>query len=47
LIDFTGSRLVPAWYLICAGVISLLLVGLTASGRRLVRKPDLWLDDGQ
>lgn len=47
LIDFTGSRLVPAWYLICAGVISLLLVGLTASGRRLVRKPDLWLADGQ
>ncbi|CAB3717240.1 Proline/betaine transporter [Paraburkholderia graminis C4D1M] len=47
LIDVTGSRLVPAWYLICAGVISLLLVGLTASGRRLVRKPDLWLADGQ
>jgi MFS transporter, MHS family, proline/betaine transporter len=30
---------VPAAYLIFAGVVSLLLVGLSASGRRLVRDP--------
>ncbi|WP_028225477.1 MFS transporter [Paraburkholderia ferrariae] len=42
LIDLTGSRIVPAWYLIVAGVISLLLVGFSASGRRLLREPDTW-----
>jgi len=46
LIDFTGSRMVPAWYLIFAGIVSLLLVGLSASGRRLVREPDLWPGEG-
>lgn len=46
LIDVTGSRLVPAWYLIFAGIVSLLLVGLSASGRRLRRQPDLWLGEG-
>jgi hypothetical protein len=46
LIDVTGSRIVPAWYLIFAGIVSLLLVGLTASGRRLCREPELWPGDG-
>jgi MFS transporter, MHS family, proline/betaine transporter len=40
LIDLTGSRIVPAWYLIVTGVLSLLLVGFSASGRRLLRDPD-------
>jgi len=39
LITVTGSKLVPAYYLICAGVISLLLVGLSQAGRRLWRDP--------
>lgn len=46
LIDVTGSRIVPAWYLIFAGIVSLLLVGLTASGRRLLREPDVWPGEG-
>jgi MFS transporter, MHS family, proline/betaine transporter len=46
LIDVSGSRMVPAWYLIFAGVVSLLLVGLSASGRRLLREPDLWPGEG-
>ncbi|PHP85803.1 MFS transporter [Burkholderia sp. AU18528] len=45
LIDVTGSRIVPAWYLVFAGIVSLLLVGFTASGRRLRREPDLWPGD--
>jgi MFS transporter, MHS family, proline/betaine transporter len=40
LIDLTGSRIVPAWYLIVTGVVSLLLVGFSASGRRLLREPN-------
>jgi MFS transporter, MHS family, proline/betaine transporter len=46
LINVTGSRIVPAWYLIFAGIVSLLLVGLSASGRRLFREPDAWPKDG-
>lgn len=45
LIDVTGSRIVPAWYLVFAGIVSLLLVGFTSSGRRLRREPDLWPGD--
>ncbi|MCY0389670.1 MFS transporter [Robbsia sp. Bb-Pol-6] len=39
LITVTGSNFVPAYYLVFAGVVSLLLVGLTRSGRRLRRDP--------
>jgi MFS transporter, MHS family, proline/betaine transporter len=46
LIGVTGSRMVPAWYLIFAGIVSLLLVGSSASGRRLCREPDVWPKDG-
>ncbi|SAK80571.1 MFS transporter [Caballeronia ptereochthonis] len=46
LINASGSRMVPAWYLICAGVVSLLLVGASASGRRLFREPGAWPKDG-
>jgi MFS transporter, MHS family, proline/betaine transporter len=46
LIGVSGSRMVPAWYLMFAGVVSLLLVGLSASGRRLCREPNLWPKDG-
>jgi len=46
LISVSGSRMVPAWYLIFAGIVSLLLVGLSASGRRLCREPNLWPKDG-
>jgi MFS transporter, MHS family, proline/betaine transporter len=42
LIDVSGSRMVPAAYLIFAGVVSLLLVGSSASGRRLCREPQAW-----
>ena len=45
LISVSGSRMVPAWYLIVAGVVSLLLVGLSASGRHLVREPNAWPKD--
>jgi nitrate/nitrite transporter NarK len=40
LISVTGSNLVPAYYLIFAAIVSLLLVGLSRSGRRLWRDPD-------
>lgn len=40
LITFTGSNIVPAYYLIFAGLVSLALVGLTRSGQRLRRDPD-------
>jgi MHS family proline/betaine transporter-like MFS transporter len=40
LINVSGSKIVPAFYLIFAGVVSLALVGLTPSGRRLRRNPD-------
>ena len=46
LINVSGSRMVPAWYLIFAGVVSLLLVGLSASGRHLCREPNAWPKDG-
>jgi MFS transporter, MHS family, proline/betaine transporter len=40
LITLTGSNLVPAYYLIFAGFVSLGLVGLTRSGQRLRRDPE-------
>jgi MHS family proline/betaine transporter-like MFS transporter len=40
LITVTGSNIVPAYYLIFAGFVSLGLVGLTRSGQRLRRDPD-------
>ncbi|WP_438394392.1 MFS transporter [Caballeronia sp. DA-9] len=40
LITVTGSNIVPAYYLIFAGVVSLALVGLTRSGQRLRRDPE-------
>jgi len=40
LITLTGSNIVPAYYLIFAGVVSLVLVGLTRSGQRLRRDPE-------
>ncbi len=40
LISVTGSNLVPAYYLIFAAIVSLLLVGLSRSGRLLWRDPD-------
>jgi MFS transporter, MHS family, proline/betaine transporter len=40
LITVTGSDIVPAYYLIFAGFVSLALVGLTRSGQRLRRHPD-------
>ena len=41
LIDATGSKLMPAYYLIVVGVVSLLLVGRSRSGRRLLRTPNV------
>jgi hypothetical protein len=38
-IQVTGSNFIPAYYLIFAGVLSLLLVGCSQSGRRLCRDP--------
>ena len=40
LITVTGSNIVPAYYLIFAGFVSLALVGLTRSGQRLRRDPE-------
>jgi MHS family proline/betaine transporter-like MFS transporter len=40
LISFTGSSLVPAYFLIFAAIVSLLMVGLSRSGRHLWRDPD-------
>ncbi|AME23019.1 MFS transporter [Burkholderia sp. PAMC 26561] len=40
LITLTGSNIVPAYYLIFAGIVSLALVGLTRSGQRLRRDPE-------
>lgn len=40
LIAYTGSRIVPAYYLIFAGFVSLALVSLSRSGQRLWREPD-------
>jgi hypothetical protein len=40
LISFTGSNLVPAYFLIFAAIVSLLMVGLSRSGRHLWRDPD-------
>jgi MFS family permease len=44
LINYTGSNFVPAYYLIFAGIVSLVLVGMTRSGRRLRRDPDAVLE---
>ncbi len=40
LISFTGSSIVPAYYLIFAGFVSLGLVGFSRSGQRLWREPE-------
>jgi MFS transporter, MHS family, proline/betaine transporter len=42
LIGVTGSRIVPAWYLIVTGIVSLVLVVASVSGRRLLREPHAW-----